>query len=60
MFRLYLFSPFQIVDPQTGKELDPHQTGELLIRGPTVMKGYFMASSSDGDLDSDRWLHSGR
>ncbi|KAI0222578.1 putative 4-coumarate--CoA ligase 3 [Lamellibrachia satsuma] len=29
----------KIVNPQTGEELGSHQDGELLIRGPSVMKG---------------------
>ncbi|KAI0213238.1 4-coumarate--CoA ligase 2 [Lamellibrachia satsuma] len=49
----------KIVDPETGKELGPHQNGELLIRGPTVMKGYFNAPSAEGGLDVDHWVHTG-
>ena len=48
----------QIVNPQTGEELGSHQDGELLIRGPSVMKGYFNISS-ETDIDSDRWMHTG-
>ena len=53
------YSLSQIVDPETGKELGPHQNGELLIRGPTVMKGYFNAPSAEGGLDVDHWVHTG-
>ncbi|KAI0217968.1 4-coumarate--CoA ligase 1 [Lamellibrachia satsuma] len=48
----------KIVNPQTGEELGSHQDGELLIRGPSVMKGYFNISS-ETDIDSDRWMHTG-
>ncbi|KAK2157123.1 hypothetical protein NP493_1903g00022 [Ridgeia piscesae] len=48
----------KVVNPQTGEELGPYQDGELLIRGPTVMKCYFTVSSQD-DLDADGWLHTG-
>ncbi|KAH7576900.1 hypothetical protein JRO89_XS01G0172700 [Xanthoceras sorbifolium] len=30
----------KIVDPQTGATLSPGHTGELLLRGPTIMEGY--------------------
>ena len=29
----------KIVDPDTGKALRVNQTGELWLRGPTIMKG---------------------
>ncbi|KAI0224038.1 4-coumarate--CoA ligase-like 5 [Lamellibrachia satsuma] len=48
----------KIVNPQTGEELGSHKNGELLIRGPSVMKGYFNVSS-ESDIDADRWIHTG-
>ncbi|KAK2171954.1 hypothetical protein NP493_1012g00018 [Ridgeia piscesae] len=48
----------KVVNPQTLEELGPYQDGELLIRGPSVMKDYFKVSSA-GDLDADGWLHTG-
>ena len=48
----------QVVNHQTGEELGLYQDGELLIRGPAVMTGYFNVSSAD-DLDVDHWLHTG-
>ncbi|KAI0222583.1 putative 4-coumarate--CoA ligase 1 [Lamellibrachia satsuma] len=48
----------KVIDHQTGAKLGPHQDGELLVRGPSVMKGYLNRSSAD-DLDADHWLHTG-
>ena len=48
----------QVVNPQTGEEMGEYQDGELLLRGPSIMKGYFNVSSED-DLDVDHWLHTG-
>ncbi|WZZ49741.1 hypothetical protein YC2023_049848 [Brassica napus] len=31
----------KIVDPDTGRVFGVHRTGELWLRSPTVMKGYF-------------------
>ncbi|KAK2166480.1 hypothetical protein NP493_1319g02006 [Ridgeia piscesae] len=49
---------YKVVNPQTGEEVSTYQDGELLVRGPAVMKGYFNVSSED-DLDVDHWLHTG-
>lgn len=35
-------------------------TGELLLRGPSVMKGYYKREDLTGDvIDSEGWLHTG-
>lgn len=31
----------RIVDPETGKELGPNETGEILVNGPQVFRGYW-------------------
>lgn len=50
----------KIVDPDSGKALAVNQTGELWLKGPTVMKGYFSnAEATASTLDSSGWLRSG-
>lgn len=55
----------KIVDLATGQDLGPHQTGELVVRGPQVMLGYWgldamtdrtLVESSDGH---GPWLYTG-
>ena len=54
---------YKVID-SSGKELPPGETGELIIRGPSVMKGYYnepeetaavLKKRSDGYI----WLHTG-
>jgi acyl-CoA synthetase (AMP-forming)/AMP-acid ligase II len=50
----------RVVDPATGADVDRGETGELLARGPQVMKGYLNAPQATADmLDPDGWLHTG-
>jgi len=49
-----------VVDPATGADLGRNQTGELVARGPQVMKGYLNNPRATADmLDPDGWLHTG-
>ena len=49
----------KIVDQQ-GNSLGPHETGELLIRGPQVMKEYLEAPEKTKETRSDSgWLRTG-
>ncbi|XP_010498483.1 PREDICTED: 4-coumarate--CoA ligase-like 5 [Camelina sativa] len=50
----------RIVDPVTGQILGPNQTGELLLKGPSIMKGYFSnEEATSSTLDSEGWLRTG-
>lgn len=40
-------------------ELPPGQQGELLIKGPQVMKGYWNSPGATEDSIRDGWLHTG-
>ncbi|MGW2910650.1 4-coumarate--CoA ligase family protein [Streptomyces asoensis] len=43
-----------------GKDLGVDETGEILIRGPQVMKGYLGRPDATADMiDADGWLHTG-
>jgi acyl-CoA synthetase (AMP-forming)/AMP-acid ligase II len=50
----------RVVDPATGADLGRNQTGELVARGPQIMKGYLNNPKATADmLDADGWLHTG-
>jgi acyl-CoA synthetase (AMP-forming)/AMP-acid ligase II len=50
----------RIVDLVTGAELGPRQQGELLIRGPQIMRGYLNRPQETAEcIDRDGWYHSG-
>ena len=49
----------KVIDPETGELLGPDQPGELLIRGPQVMKGYLNNKEATVKTFMDDWLRSG-
>ena len=50
----------RIVDEEKGvKELPIGMTGELVIRGPQVMKGYLHRPEENREALRDGWLHTG-
>ena len=47
-----------LTDP--GKDLPPGESGEILIRGPQIMKGYLgRPDATAAMIDEDGWLHTG-
>jgi fatty-acyl-CoA synthase len=49
-----------IQDPESGKELSPGEPGEILVRGWSVMKGYYkMPEQTAKAIDEQGWLHTG-
>ncbi len=50
----------RFVDPATGEDVGVGERGELLCRGPNVMKGYLNnPDATAATLDADGWLHTG-
>ena len=50
----------KIVNPQNGEPISSDESGELLMRGFLVMKGYYqMAQKTSEAIDEQGWLHSG-
>jgi long-chain acyl-CoA synthetase len=40
-------------------EVSPGESGEIVIRGPNIMKGYFNKAEETGKVLRNGWLHSG-
>jgi crotonobetaine/carnitine-CoA ligase len=52
------FSEVKIVDEQ-GSELGPGQTGEIIVRSPVMMKGYFKDEERTREAIRDGWFYTG-
>jgi acyl-CoA synthetase (AMP-forming)/AMP-acid ligase II len=50
----------RVVDCATGADVDPDESGELLIRTPAAMRGYLNNPRATAEaIDPDGWLHTG-
>ncbi len=49
----------RIVDPATGRVLPAGQEGEVCVKGPTLMLGYYRQPEATAGKIRDGWLHTG-
>ena len=50
----------RVIDPETGADLGAGAEGELLVRGPQLMRGYRgHHDATAATIDADGWLHTG-
>lgn len=49
----------KIVDPETKEELPMGEVGELVVKGPQVMKGYWNMEKETNAVIKDGWLFTG-
>ena len=48
------------MNPETGERVDRGEIGELMVRGPHVLKGYWQnPEETNKQLEKDGWLHTG-
>jgi len=48
-----------VIDPESGERLPIGQLGELIVRGPQVMRGYWNKPAETDQVLRDGWLHTG-
>jgi fatty-acyl-CoA synthase len=53
-----LFTEARVADP-VGGDVEPGGVGELLLRGATIMKGYWNKPAETAEAIRDGWLHTG-
>jgi acyl-CoA synthetase (AMP-forming)/AMP-acid ligase II len=49
----------RVVDVETGEDLGPGEEGEILVRGPQVMRGYHDRPDATANAFEDDWLPTG-
>jgi fatty-acyl-CoA synthase len=56
--RPHPFVDVRLVD-EVGRDVPPGEVGQILMRGPTVMAGYWNMPDRTAEAIRDGWLHSG-
>jgi long-chain acyl-CoA synthetase len=49
----------KLIDPETGKPPKPGEPGEIVIRGPQIMCGYYNQPAETANAVRDGWMHTG-
>jgi acyl-CoA synthetase (AMP-forming)/AMP-acid ligase II len=49
----------RIVDPETGEDCGTDQRGEIVLRSPNMLKGYYNAPEKTAEAIRDGWFHTG-
>ncbi|WP_299309813.1 fatty acid--CoA ligase family protein [uncultured Croceicoccus sp.] len=49
----------RIVDADSGKDCEPGARGEIVLRGPNMLKGYYNAPDKTAEAIRDGWFHTG-
>ena len=49
----------RIVDPETGRDCGPDERGEIVLRGPHMLKGYYNAPEKTAEAIRDGWFFTG-
>jgi acyl-CoA synthetase (AMP-forming)/AMP-acid ligase II len=57
--RPYMCHEVRIANPEDDSPLETGEVGELQVRGPTVMKGYYGNPKESKDALRGGWLHTG-